>query len=368
LKGVQTRVLLSGLGDLGRRLAHGLAGLPEVGEIVLAGRPGVRTGGGPELAALTAACGAARVRFLELDAADRGAVETLLRRERPDLVVQCASLLSPWLLPGRTDPAALALGRAGFALQLPAQLPLVRTLLEAVHAIGLDAPVVNCSYPDLTHPVLARLGLAPTVGIGNATMIRARVLAALRSDGRTADPVRLLAHHAQVTSVVLSRPPEDPEDRPRVFLGEDGEREDGLAYAEPPIASERSLNALPAASGLPLLRALLPGGPAVRISAPGPQGLPGGWPLRVEDGRLDLDLPPGVTQKEALALQERWARLDGIERIDADGTVHFTAEARSAVAAVDPGLAEPLPPDDAWARLRRLRSILGLEPPAGAAA
>lgn len=349
------RVLLSGLGDLGRRLAHGLATLPEVGEIVLAGRPR----GGPELAALVAACGTARVRFAELDATDPGAVETLLRRERPDLIVQCASLVSPWLLPGRADPAAVAVGRAGFALQLPAQLPLVRTLLEAMRAAGVDAPVVNCSYPDLTHPILACLGLAPTVGIGNAGMIRARVLAALRSAGRTVEPVRLLAHHSQVTPVVVARPPADPEDRPRVFLGETGEREDGLAYAEPPLASAPSLNALPAASGLPLLRALLPGGPAVRTSAPGPWGLPGGWPLRAGNGRLELDLPPGVSREEALACQERWARLDGVAGIDAEGTVHFTEEARQAVAALDPGLAEPLRPDDAPARLRRLRAALG---------
>src|SRR5262245_6577628 len=149
---MSARVLLVGLGDLGKRLAFGLASLPEVGELVLAGRAREE---GPPSAALLATCGTARVRFAPLDAGDLPAVERLLRQERPDLVVQCASAFSPWLTSDRDDPAAAALERAGFALQLPAQLPLVRTLMRALAATGLEAPVVNCSYPDMTHPILA---------------------------------------------------------------------------------------------------------------------------------------------------------------------------------------------------------------------
>src|SRR6476660_2306268 len=187
------RVLLAGLGDLGRRLAAHLAGLAEVGELVLAGRAAAE---GPAFAALLAACGNARVRFAPLDAGDEGATEQLLRRERPDFVVQCATLLSPWALSGRSDPAAAALLRAGFALQLPAQIVLLRTLLRAAATAGLSAPVVNASSPDLTHPILATEGLSPLVGIGNAGMILARVRAALRSAARQVEPVRVLAHHA----------------------------------------------------------------------------------------------------------------------------------------------------------------------------
>lgn len=366
---MSARVLLVGPGDLGTRLAAGLARLPEVAELVLAGRGGEA---GPALAALLAACGTARVRFAPLDAGDQAAVERLLARERPDLVVQCAAAFSPWLLPGRAHAAdiagtagsagiagiaARAVLSAGFALQLPAQLPLVRTLMQAAAATGLAAPVVNCSYPDLTHPVLACEGLAPLVGIGNAGMIRARVTAALRCAGRTADPVRVLAHHAHVTPVVLSRPPDDPQARPRVYLGEAGERADDLAYAGPPLLSERGLNALPAASGLPLLRALL-GGPPVRTSAPGPGGLPGGFPVRVSAGRVDLDLPPDLAREEAIAWQWQSARLDGVAGVERDGTVHFTAAARAAVAGLDPALAEPLSPSGAGERLRRLLTAL----------
>jgi hypothetical protein len=206
--------------------------------------------------------------------------------------------------------------------------------------------------------VLHALGLAPEVGIGNATMILARVRAALRDQGAPTPLARVLAHHAHVTPVILASPPEDPADRPRVFIGEAGEAADHLAFVGPPLASDRSLNALSAASGLPLLRALLPGAPALRTSAPGPRGLPGGYPVRVEAGRVELDLPSGLALAAAVEAQRRWARRDGVERIEPDGTVLFTEQARHALARIDPRLAEPLAPHDARARCERLLSAL----------
>lgn len=355
------RVVLIGLGDLGLRLASRLVDAPEVDELVLAGR---REPEGSAVAGLLAACGTARVRFVRLDASRAGTVERMLRRERPALVVQCASVLSPWCLQGRGDVPARALAAAGFALQLPAHLAILVPVAEAVASIGLTGPLVNCSYPDLAHPILATRGLAPAVGIGNAGMIRARVVSTLRALGRLEEPgtqpVRVLAHHAHVTPVVLSQEPTDPEDRPRIYLGEEGSRADSLAFAGPPLVSDRRLNSLPAASGLPLIRALLDPEATLRTSAPGPRGLPGGYPVRVAAGRVELDLPPGVDAGEAVAFQWRSARRDGVEKVEPDGTVVFTEEACEAVARHDPRLAEPLAPTALTARLDRLLDFLGL--------
>jgi hypothetical protein len=355
-----TRVLLIGPGDLGLRLAAGLASLPEVGELVLAGRHPRR---GHHLAALCEACGTVRVRFCEVDVHQTGDLERLLRRERPQLVVQCAADLSPWWVGERPDALAAALVQAGFALQLPVQLPLVASVMQAVRSAGLEAPVVNASYPDLTHPILAARGLAPTIGIGNAGMIEARVRAVLRRrpeiDG--AEPIRVAAHHAHLTPVVLARPPAPPATRPRVYLGEPGRRADELAFAGPPLPAERQLNALAAAAGLPLLRALL-GGPPLRTSAPGPAGLPGGWPVRVEAGRIDIDLPPDVGSEELNAFQWESARQDGVERVEADGTVVFTAAARAALSPWTEELAEPLTLDRVEERRALLYRSLGIGP------
>jgi len=58
--------------------------------------------------------------------------------------------------------------------------------------------------------------------------------------------------------------------------------------------------------------------------------------------RPDLIVPTGLIREEAIAYNERTGRGDGVERVDADGTVHFTDACREAVSAFGPHLAEPL--------------------------
>jgi hypothetical protein len=144
-----------------------------------------------------------------------------------------------------------------------------------------------------------------------------------------------------------SVPPADPADGPRVFVGEDGERADELAYGAPPMAPGLRYNHVTAAAALPVLLALLPGAEPLRWSTPSPLGLPGGFPVRIENTTIELDLPPGVDLDEATTFCQRIAHGDGVERIDDTGTVHFTAAAQAAMAPFAPDLTEPLPLDDA---------------------
>lgn len=363
-----SRILIIGLGDIGRRLAAGLAQYGGVSELIVAGR---NLAEGPALAALLAACGETRVRFAKVDASQRPSIEQLLRRERPDIVIQCASLISPWYLSAHPGPRAMTIQAAGFAAQLPAQLPLIMNVMQAVRSIDFRGSVINCSYPDVTNPILARMGLAPTIGIGNVSMIRLRVLAVLRERGSSGEKsssdnlplVRVLAHHAHVTRVVLSRSPEDAGSRPQVYLGEndDIQRANELAYAGTPLQSNLGLNALSVSSGLPVICAFLADSAPLRTSAPGPAGLPGGYPILIADRKITLDLPPDLSLDEAVDFQNQSARLDGVEAIADDGTVIFTEAARQSLRKVDPRLAEPLHPSQAEERFRVLKSLLEAE-------
>jgi hypothetical protein len=149
-------------------------------------------------------------------------------------------------------------------------------------------------------------------------------------------------------------------DRPWVFLGEEGERADALAHSGDPLPLTSDLNALSAVSAARLALALVPGAPPARLSAPGPLGLPGGAPVRISEGKVTLDLPPGLSPRELAAAQWRWARGDGLEGLDQEGRLHFTEQARAALQPVDPALAEPLALGEAPARWRLLASHLGL--------
>jgi hypothetical protein len=119
------------------------------------------------------------------------------------------------------------------------------------------------------------------------------------------------------------------------------------------------LNTITAASALPVLEALLPGAAPLRWSTPAPGGLPGGYPVRIADGAVALDLPAGVSEADAIAYNEHVGRGDGIERIDDDGTVHFTDAVQHAVADLAPELAAPLAVADIPARAAFLDEILG---------
>jgi hypothetical protein len=347
-------VLIIGAGDAGLKMAAGL---------VQSGRPRRLTladlgqGRGPAAAGLLGSLGECPVDFVELDGTRQGDVEAVLRRVKPDLLVQSASLVSPWATIGSQEPVAQALAAAGLGIQLPAQLPVLTSVMQAVRAVDFSGPVANLSLPDITHPVLRGRGLAPTIGLGNVSMQLLRVRSALKAaeEAPSSLPlIRLVGHHKQVYGVMTAERPEDPEARVRVYLGEDGTRADDLAYEGFPLPPSIAYNVVTAASAIPVLLALLPGAEPLRFSAPAPQGLPGGYPVRIADGGVGLDLPPGADLAEIVAFHNRVGRGDGIEEIAEDGTVCFTEAARTAVAAVDPALAEPLSPDDVAERYQLL--------------
>jgi hypothetical protein len=173
--------------------------------------------------------------------------------------------------------------------------------------------------------------------------------------------LRLVGQHGQLFDVLQSRLPADPADRPMVWLGDDVaalERHDDLPYLAPPIAPGLAYNALAAAAALPVLRAVLPGGAPLRMSLPAPFGMFGGYPVRIDGGAVTFDLPHGVDLADCVAHCDRAARGDGIERVDADGTVHFTEAAIAEITPFAPDLVEPLTLDDIDRRAERLLELL----------
>jgi hypothetical protein len=348
-------VLIIGAGDLGERFAAGLAAAGQVDRLVLVSRSGAA-----EAAATIASSHECFVESVACDARDPGEVSRLLFKTDPDLVVLSASGRGPWAPPGQDEEARRAVGAAGFALRLPYNLPVPLAVMQATTDAGYEGPVANVSFPDVTGPVLAQLGLAPTVGLGNAAMILLRARAALRaaSPGAELPLLRVLAQHSQLSSVMQSRLPDDPAARARVYVGENGVLDDTLPYQAPPLAPSVRYNYVTAASSIPVLHALLPGAAPLLWSTPSPHGLPGGYPVRIAQGEVTLDLPPGVTEEQAVRFNQQQSQADGVEKIDDDGTVHFTEAAREAVAAVDPALAEPLEIGDLTDRAAQLDAAL----------
>jgi KR domain-containing protein len=324
---VAATVLVIGLGDLGTRVLDSLARLPELERLVGASRDeehGRARAGQASLVAELAG-GPRRVEFERLDVADTAATAELLSRLDAEVVVMAASRLTWWRPPDDERLAALP-----FGIWLPLQLTLIRSLMVARRDAGSPARVLSLPYPDAVGPALAALGLAPDLGGGNVAETAPK-LARLAGPGAQ---VRLVMHHAAQRYAFpnpsdvgvhlhhLDEPPWAAEVR---VDGErlDEERVRELFSAPYPLPEGRETHELTAAATAHAVRALLAEEP-VATHAPAPGGRPGGYPVRMSRAGVELDLPDGLDEVAAVALNERAARWDGIERIEADGTIVFT--------------------------------------------
>ena len=92
------------------------------------------------------------------------------------------------------------------------------------------------------------------------------------------------------------------------------------------------------ATGVPLMLALAHG-EDWRGHAPGPNGLPGGYPVKLEAGRLELDLPDRLEPEDAVAWNVRFEADNGLVLRD-DGRACYTGLLRERLRQASPELAE----------------------------
>jgi hypothetical protein len=316
--------LVVGLGDLGASVLDALARRPGLRRLVGAGRDAERGRGLAGQARLVAGLsgGPAHVDFERLDLREDPAA--VIARVDPDVIVMAASEHTWWRAP-RLEPAL------AYGAWLPLQVPLVRRLMEARRDAGVRAPVVALPFPDAVGPALAADGLAPEVGAGNVAEVAAK-LAAVTGAGE----VRLVMHHASERvafgAFATLRGHEPAGEAPwRASVRSGGEElpaeRVSAAFHEPyALASGRATHGLTAAATVSVVEGLLSEHP-VSAHVPAPGGRPGGYPVRLSRAGVELDLPAGLSEADAVALNAEAARWDGIEQIDGDGTVVLTEDA-----------------------------------------
>jgi hypothetical protein len=198
--------------------------------------------------------------------------------------------------------------------------------------------------------------------VGNLDEIvpKVRLLAAERLGAPlNAVRVQLVAHHA-LESVVFSEG-ETTGEIPPYFLrvevgGQDvteAIRADELLLSPYPLTPGPPTHFLTAGSTVRLIRAFLSDSGAL-LHAPAPNGLPGGYPVIVSSSGVQPAPIEGLTLEEAIAINERSHRFDGIECIEADGTVVFCPAAAD-VLRVELGYdCDRLAPDESEERAKEL--------------
>lgn len=259
----------------------------------------------------------------------------ILSRIHPDIILNCASLQSWRVITQLPGAYYQALDQAQFGPWLPMHLAPAYELMRAVKHSGVKAIVVNCAFPDAVNVVLDKVGLAPDTGIGNvANLVPATRMAIARLAMCSPEmvQVRLIAQHFFSHCVPRAGLPAVANyslDYRVKGVECTGEFDDALIF-DCVRTQFRRLGGidgqfLTAASAASVIENLF-AEDEIPAHAPGPGGLPGGYPVSVGMGRVLLMLPYGVTRAEAIAINQRGQQQDGIHAIQADGTVSFEQE------------------------------------------
>lgn len=273
------------------------------------------------------------IEFAQMDVANIDKTAELIEEVQPSVIINGMTLQSWWVIGQLPADVYKQIDEARFGPWFPMQFLPTYRLMRAVKKSGVNAKVINCAFPDTVNVALAKIGLAPTVGIGNIDNAVAglRVVAAktFNVSVRSVTVYLVCAHY---TSYYINR------------FGNSGGSPFYLKVmvdekdVTPDLNIEQFLNnvttvgrkpggakghAVVASSICKIARAMLFDTKEIG-HAPGPNGLPGGYPIKIGADGVEVFLPEGLSFERAVQINEEGNRCDGIESIQADGTVVLT--------------------------------------------
>jgi hypothetical protein len=299
--------------------------------------------------------------FIQLDLDEHKETVQTIQSVSPDIIV-CTATRQSWWLPHRLPaPQASRFKSAGFGLWLPLHLSLPTALMRILQSAKYRGHTLIAPFPDVVNCILDRIGLSPTCGIGNvdeiATKLRGLASAKL---GTPIDEVTvtLVGHHALEKCAFDGSPEAVPYFLKVEQNGRDVTKEIKAVelLTEPFTLPEGpSTHFLTAGSAVRLITAL-GSDRSLRLHAPGPNGLPGGYPVLASRSGVTVPEIDGLSLSDAIRINEQSHKFDGIERIEKDGSVVFT-EKVVAVARDELGFnCIPLNPHEVETRAQELLS------------
>lgn len=314
-------ILVSGTGGFAARIAFDIAATAdEPVEIVIAGRNRERLDWLRTAANARAALfgGKARFRTHAIDLLAPGASDDLLGAADPRIVVQAASIQTSQVIAQSGNAWTRLVAEGGLSATAVFQALISSRVAAAITRRGKPVTLVNCSFPDVVNGIIAALGHEVACGMGNVAIL-SNVFAGSAATPPGAE-IKVLAHYQNLAA--WRRRPEERGGRPpRVWL-DGAEVEDVYGrFADIQLTPEPVIE-ISGASGVPMLLAMAAGRPW-RGHVPGPNGLPGGYPVRLVGRVLELGLPVGLTQAEAVAWNASFEEQNGLI-VSPDGWISFT--------------------------------------------
>jgi hypothetical protein len=260
-------------------------------------------------------------------------ITDLLGGLRPSVILQAASLQSAAVISAQGNAWSKLVAAGGLSASAVFQTVLSARVARACAAVVPGAHFVNACFPDVVNGLIAAMGLPITCGIGNIQIL-AHAFGGSLGGARGSD-LKVLAHYQNVGA--WRRSPGDRHgETARVWidgaeLSDVHDRFRGVQLTPEPVID------ISGAAATPLMLALAHGR-EWHGHAPGPEGLPGGYPVRAKAGKLVLDLPPGLTREEAVRWNLAHEEASGLV-VDGQGNARYSGRLHEELAAVSPELA-----------------------------
>lgn len=268
---------------------------------------------------------------MKIDLFDIEGTTEIIRKVKPNCVINCTVMHTWHLIRKLPEEIYARISSASLGAWLPCQLTLAMNLARAIKASGVKTHYINTSLSCLTNPVLGKIGLAPTIGIGNVDLIAPAVttyLARQENVHRQSIDLYLVCHHQHwVYPREAGYPPGAPYWMKVLIDGQDVTSRldtDKVMYESVKLyAPGIDFTKVSASSTIKNLYALL-FDLNLRTHSPGPNGLPGGYPVRLNSSGAEVVLPPELSLEAAIRINEKAGALDGVKEIKDDGTVVFS--------------------------------------------
>jgi hypothetical protein len=335
------KIMLVGIGELGGIVLEYLARIPGIPDIIAADSNedwGFRKTNSAILGASYMKLHPC-IKFRLLDLLNIERTAEILDEINPTIIYNGTTLQSWWVvneLPPEVN-AKIYKDKCGLGPWAAMHLALAHKLMKAVKMSGIDAYVINSSFPDATNPSLAKIGLGPTVGIGNMDLIVPYIQKAaseLLNVPMKNIGVEMIAHHYHAYHWCRTGTGFEAPHYLRVYVGHDDVtnrlRDMKQLVAELPKRAMRPAGRhgqfQVAASSVKNIMAICNDTNEI-THAPGPQGLEGGYPVRLSRKGVEVILPQGMNIEEARHLMIQAQQYDGIREIRDNGNIVVTDEA-----------------------------------------
>jgi hypothetical protein len=332
-----TDILLFGTGAFAARIAFDLAATAKAPvRVMIAGRNGRRLDWLRTAANARAAVFETGARFCsrEVDLLQPGTPETVIGSVRPTVVVQAASVQTSAVIAASGDAWGQLVAEGGLSATAVFQAVLSARVARAIRDVHPAAKMINCCFPDVVNGILAAMKLPVLCGVGNVAILSSAFGGVLAMEGATRPPLQVLAHYQLLGSWrQLQATRHGP--APRVWIS-GTEVADVYSRFDSVLLTPEPAIEISGATGVPLMLAIA-AAQAWSGHVPGPDGLPGGYPVQWRNGHLSLDLPSGLARADAIAWNGAFEAKNGLT---VDGTwVRYSGRLASLLHDVSPSIA-----------------------------